>query len=161
MSKRSCLSTVKLKNPRCTHCPSKAIMRLLEMKLHEIQQKPAEVIISSFREKAVSGWRCVSFQTSVCDTLLHAGPHWQAHVIPVTFPEPSHFIRPVINHCRNNVVAWNAGAAAVQRRRASAAMGLLGTHAGATGKVLPWWPFRQRRGPPSHWDIRWHRGSQL
>ena len=87
----------------------------------------------------MSGWCSVSFQMSVCDTLLPAGPHWQAHVIPVTFPEPSHFIRTVINHCWNNVVAWNTGAATALRRRASAARGLLGTRQGARGKALPWW----------------------
>lgn len=109
------------------------------MKLHKIQQKPAQVIISSFPWKGSEPRRTVSLQMSVCDTLLPAGPHWQAHVIPVTFSEPSHFIRTVINHRRNNVVAWNTGAATVLRRRASAARGLLGARQGATGKALPWW----------------------
>lgn len=68
--------------------------------------------------------------------LLPAGPHWQAHVIRVTFSEPSHFIRTVINHCRNNVVVL---------RRARAARGLLGTCQGATGKALPWWKLGRRQ----------------
>lgn len=86
-----------------------------------------------------SGWYFIPVQMSVRDTLLPAGPRWRAHVIPVTFPQPSHFIRTVINHCWNNVVAWNIGAATAPRRRASAARGLLGTCQGATAKALPWW----------------------
>lgn len=88
---------------------------------------------------------------SVCDTLLPAGPHWQARVIPVTFPEPSHFIRTVINHCWNNVVAWNTGAATSLRRRASAARGLVGT-CQSVAMVKP----LQHGGPSSHCNICWH-----
>lgn len=88
---------------------------------------------------------------SVCDTLLPAGPHWQARVIPVTFPEPSHFIRTVINHCWNNVVAWNTGVATSLRRRASAARGLVGT-CQSVAMVKP----LQHGGPSSHCNICWH-----
>lgn len=93
-----------------------------------------------------NGWYFVPFQMSVCDTLLPAGPHWQARVIPVTFPEPSHFIRTVINHCWNNVVAWNTGVATSLRRRASAARGLVGT-CQSVAMVKP----LQHGGPSSTW----------
>lgn len=44
--------------------------------------------------------------SDVC--VRYVPPCWRCADKPVTFPEPSHFIRMVINHRRNNVPAWNS-----------------------------------------------------
>lgn len=69
---------------------------------HETSGKEIELYESNIKAVQVTSVWTVSGAT------LHPSRCWRltsSHQTAVTFPRPSRFILPVINHCRNNVVA--------------------------------------------------------